>query len=120
MVARKIAPFVFGLCATLAITAPARASVDAAITGIVEDPLLHPLSRATVVIHDAAGKTIAEKLTGPDGKFSQAEVRVMCFSTPENGITPVIMWARVKRHALASVAHNKVPGTGAGPVFVTP
>jgi len=70
VVARKIAPFVFGLCATLAITAPARASVDAAITGIVEDPLLHPLSRATVVIHDAAGKTIAEKLTGPDGKFS--------------------------------------------------
>jgi len=62
----------------------------------------------------------ADVVPGPDGKFSQAEVRVMCFSTPENGITPVIMWARVKRHALASVAHNKVPGTGAGPVFVTP
>lgn len=54
----------------LFIARPAHASVDAVVTGVVQDALLHPLPGATVVIHDASGNTIAKTITGPDGKFS--------------------------------------------------
>lgn len=56
--------------AVAALVAPADASVDAVVTGIVEDSLLHPLQGATVVIHDAHGNTIARATTGKDGRFS--------------------------------------------------
>ncbi|HUJ59120.1 MAG TPA: TonB-dependent receptor [Kofleriaceae bacterium] len=49
---------------------PAHASVDAVVSGIVEDALLHPLAGATVVLHDTAGNTVAHAVTGADGKFS--------------------------------------------------
>lgn len=48
---------------------PAAASVDAVIQGTVQDALLHPLPNATVVLHDASGKTVASTTTGPDGTF---------------------------------------------------
>src|SRR4051812_21004709 len=48
----------------------ARASVDAVVSGVVEDAFLHPLANATVVLHDANGNTVARVVTGPDGKFS--------------------------------------------------
>jgi outer membrane receptor for ferrienterochelin and colicin len=54
------------LCAA----ATAHASTDAAVTGVVDDALLHPLGGATVVIHDSAGNTVGTEVTGPDGKFS--------------------------------------------------
>jgi outer membrane cobalamin receptor len=50
--------------------APAYASVDATVTGIVEDSLLHPLDGATVVLHDPAGATVAKTTTGKDGTFT--------------------------------------------------
>src|SRR5207244_6740666 len=48
----------------------AGASVDAVISGVVEDPLLHPLGGATVVLHDSDGKQVAKVTTKADGKFS--------------------------------------------------
>ena len=48
---------------------PAAASVDSVIQGTVQDALLHPLPGATVVLHDASGKTVASTTTGPDGTF---------------------------------------------------
>jgi outer membrane cobalamin receptor len=48
----------------------ASASDDAVVTGVVDDALLHPLSGATVVIHDSAGNTVAKTITGADGKFT--------------------------------------------------
>ena len=59
--------------AALALTGSAHlahASVDAAITGVVDDALLHPLKGATVILHDSAGNTVAKSTTGADGKFS--------------------------------------------------
>jgi outer membrane cobalamin receptor len=56
------------LC-VLATAVPARASVDAVVSGLVEDALLHPLPGVTVVLHDTAGRTVATVLTGPDGRF---------------------------------------------------
>jgi outer membrane receptor for ferrienterochelin and colicin len=53
----------------LTIASAAYASDDAVVTGIVDDALLHPLTGATVVIHDSAGHTIAKTVTGADGKF---------------------------------------------------
>jgi hypothetical protein len=58
------------LVATAAIVSPATASVDATVTGVVEDALLHPLAGATVVIHDAAGNQIAKTTTDKDGHFT--------------------------------------------------
>lgn len=52
------------------ITTPAAASVDAVIQGTVEDALMHPLPGATVVLHDASGKTVAQTTTGPAGTFT--------------------------------------------------
>ena len=52
------------------IAPPAIASVDGVITGVVEDPFLHPLAGVTVVLHDADGKQVARAVTGPDGKFT--------------------------------------------------
>lgn len=49
---------------------PAHASVDAVVSGVVEDALLHPLAGAIVVLHDTAGRTIAKTATGPDGRFA--------------------------------------------------
>src|SRR3954471_24997440 len=54
--------------------APAHASVDGVVTGIVDDALLHPLPGATVVLHDSAGNTVAKQVTGPDGKFTFSSV----------------------------------------------
>ena len=56
--------------ATICCSASAYASVDATVTGIVEDALMHPLEGATVVIHDPAGNTIGKVVTGADGKFT--------------------------------------------------
>src|SRR5690348_14852993 len=56
--------------ATICCAASAHASVDATVTGIVEDALMHPLEGATVVIHDPAGNTIGKVVTGADGKFT--------------------------------------------------
>src|SRR4051812_48871500 len=56
--------------ALLLFSATALASVDAVIQGTVEDALMHPLPGARVVLHDAAGKTIAEVITGPTGAFT--------------------------------------------------
>lgn len=63
------------LSASLALAvaaAPARASVDATITGVVEDALVHPLAGAIVIVHDASGNIVAKAVTGPDGKFKFA------------------------------------------------
>ena len=54
----------------ISITEPARASTDAVIEGLVQDAIGRPLSNATVVVHDPAGKTVGKTVTGPDGKFS--------------------------------------------------
>lgn len=67
------------LCATAALVTlcwgtPARASVDATITGVVEDALLHPLSGATIVVHDTAGNTVAKATTGNDGTFTFRDI----------------------------------------------
>jgi outer membrane cobalamin receptor len=56
--------------AILAASPFAHASVDAVVSGIVDDALLHPLKGATVVLHDSAGNTVARVVTGADGKFS--------------------------------------------------
>ena len=61
-----IAPIVLALASARV----AHASVDSVVTGIVEDALLHPLSGATVVLHDAGGRTVARAVTGADGKFT--------------------------------------------------
>src|SRR5206468_3214195 len=58
----------------IALTTIAHASVEAGVTGIVEDALLHPLPNATVVLHDSSGATIAKTVTGPDGKFTFANI----------------------------------------------
>ena len=52
----------------------ASASNDAAITGVVEDALLHPLTGAKVILHDSAGNTVAQTVTGADGKFTFSSV----------------------------------------------
>lgn len=53
----------------ISISAVADASVDASVTGVVEDALLHPLENATVIIHDASGHTIAKTTTDKTGRF---------------------------------------------------
>jgi outer membrane receptor for ferrienterochelin and colicin len=63
-VIRRLSISLLFLCAV------AHADDDAAVTGIVDDALLHPLSGATVVIHDPHGHTIASTVTGADGKFA--------------------------------------------------
>ncbi len=60
---------VVALVIELAIAGTAVASTDAEIDGVVEDPFLHPLAGASVVVHDPAGNTVAKATTGPDGKF---------------------------------------------------
>src|SRR5262245_10381924 len=52
----------------------APASVDAAVNGVVEDALMHPLEGAKVVIHDASGNTVGKTLTDKDGRFTFAGV----------------------------------------------
>ena len=47
----------------------AAATDDAVVRGVVEDALLHPLKGASVVLHDAAGNTVAHSITGADGTF---------------------------------------------------
>ena len=47
---RLISPAMLSLL-TLATARPARASVDAVVSGLVEDALLHPLAGATVALH---------------------------------------------------------------------
>lgn len=54
----------------ISISAPAYASVDAVVTGVVEDALLHPLENATVIIHDASGRTVARTTTDKTGHFT--------------------------------------------------
>ena len=54
----------------ICVTPLAHASVDAVVSGVVEDGLMHPLEGATVVIHDPQGNTIAKTITGKDGKFT--------------------------------------------------
>ncbi len=49
---------------------------DAVVSGIVDDALGHPLAGAKVVVHDPAGQTIAQTVTGDDGKFVFAHVPV--------------------------------------------
>jgi len=66
--ARALLLFAFAFQCCLA--TPAAASVDSVIQGTVHDALLHPLPGATVVLHDASGKTFASTTTGPDGKFT--------------------------------------------------
>jgi len=61
---------VIAIVASIAIAGPAHASVDAVVTGIVEDALLHPLAGATVVLHDSAGNTVGKLVTKADGKFT--------------------------------------------------
>jgi hypothetical protein len=61
------------VCAVFAVAAavaPARASNDAVVSGVVEDGLMHPLEGATVVLHDPSGTTVAKTKTGKDGKFT--------------------------------------------------
>ncbi len=58
----------------IAFTTIAHASVDASVSGIVEDALLHPLPGATVVLHDSSGATVAKAVTGKDGKFTFANI----------------------------------------------
>ncbi len=58
------------LIAIVAFADRSDASVDAVVTGIVEDALLHPLAGATVVIHDAQGNTVGTTTTGEDGRFT--------------------------------------------------
>lgn len=62
--------------ASLLLVAPrsASASVDAVIQGTVGDALMHPLPGATVVLHDASGKTVAQTQTAADGSFTFAGV----------------------------------------------
>jgi len=55
--------------ALFALTTTARADVTASITGVVEDALMHPLGKASVVLHGASGETVARTTTAPDGKF---------------------------------------------------
>lgn len=52
----------------------ANASDDAAVVGVVQDGLLHPLEGAIVVIHDSGGSTIAKVRTSADGRFSFADI----------------------------------------------
>lgn len=52
-----------------ALAPPAAASVDSVIQGTVQDALLHPLPGATVVLHDASGRTVASTTTAADGTF---------------------------------------------------
>ena len=70
----KFGAVLFALAGTLAIARSASASNDAAVTGVVEDALLHPLAGASVVIHDANGNTVAKTVTGADGKFTFTSV----------------------------------------------
>jgi hypothetical protein len=56
--------------AIIAMVDRADASVDAVVTGTVQDALLHPLAGAVVVIHDAQGNTIAKTTTNKDGRFT--------------------------------------------------
>ena len=58
------------LFAVMATASSASADGSAVVAGVVEDALLHPLTGATVVIHDSAGNTIAKTVTGADGKFT--------------------------------------------------
>lgn len=58
------------LLSSFLVAAPAAASVDSVIQGTVQDALLHPLPGATVVLHDASGKTVASTTTAADGTFS--------------------------------------------------
>ncbi|HEY4239589.1 MAG TPA: TonB-dependent receptor [Kofleriaceae bacterium] len=60
----------FAAAALTSIAAPAHASVDATVTGVVEDAFLHPMAGATVILHDTNGTTVAHAATGPDGKFT--------------------------------------------------
>nr|HEX4314439.1 TonB-dependent receptor [Kofleriaceae bacterium] len=53
-----------------AIPSLAHASPDATISGVVEDALLHPMTNATVILHDTSGATVAKLQTGADGKFA--------------------------------------------------
>jgi len=66
----KLGAVLFALAGSLAAARSASASNDAAVSGVVEDALLHPLAGASVVIHDANGNTVAKTLTGADGKFT--------------------------------------------------
>jgi len=59
-----------GALALLLVSASARASVDAVVTGVVEDSLQHPLAGATVVLHTVNGTAAARAVTGTDGKFT--------------------------------------------------
>jgi outer membrane cobalamin receptor len=63
---------VIAISLVAALAARVHASVDAVVEGVVEDALMHPLAGATVILHDAAGNTIARTQTGPDGKFAFA------------------------------------------------
>ena len=57
-------------------TSIAHASVDASVSGVVEDALMHPLGNATVVLHGPSGEQVAKAVTGPDGKFTFAGVAI--------------------------------------------
>jgi len=62
--------------ALLAISSISYASVDAGVSGVVEDALMHPLANAVVVLHGPTGETVAKATTGADGKFSFPSVPI--------------------------------------------
>ena len=57
------------LACLVALVRPSVASVDATITGLVQDSILKPLAGATVIVHDTTGTTVAKGVTGADGRF---------------------------------------------------
>ena len=58
--------FIFIVC----VAAPALATVDGVIKGVVRDELINPLSGITVVLHDSRGRVVREAKTNQDGSFS--------------------------------------------------
>ncbi len=57
-----------------AFTTLVHAEINANVSGIVEDALLHPLADATVVLHDSSGATIARTHTTKDGRFTFSNI----------------------------------------------
>jgi hypothetical protein len=92
-----------------------RASVDAVVSGVVEDSLLHPMAGATVVLHDPEGKTIAKMVTGADGKFTFPGVPLGDYTVEASlgGLIPdhqhlVITSSSVESVELVLVANDEV------------
>jgi outer membrane cobalamin receptor len=68
---RALVALSLSIAVLLALARPrvADASVDATITGLVQDSILSPVVGATVIVHDAAGATVAQAKTDAKGRF---------------------------------------------------